>query len=191
VALLVPTARATSSAVSRPSFINSRDGTNFSGVAEEGLPPTLPRAGGCEPGGGALNDDLPLELADGADDREEQLSAKVVAAMPSLSDRNCTPRLAEAVNHVQKVPEAAPQTVEPPDHQHVTLADALQRAGQLRAVLPGPGRLLHEDLRATCRRKRVDLQVEVLLDGRAPHVAHVAHSEGSVSIKPLVPSARR
>src|SRR3954451_15860713 len=71
-------------------------------------------------------------------------------------------RVADALHDVQYVLERARQTVEPPDDNHVSLAQMVEQAMQLRPIPAPAGRGLLEQTAIPCRSERSGLQGVIL-----------------------------
>ena len=108
-------------------------------AAEDLRPPTQPRAlGGLQAGAGAFANKLSLELDQGAHDVEQQPAAGG-AGVDRLGDgAKCHAPLPQLGDDLDQMFQAAPEPVQPPDHQGVAGEQRLQELIELRPTVELP-----------------------------------------------------
>ena len=137
-----------------------------------GLPPTRPRARGrVQAGFGALGDQRPLELGDGAQhlQREHALGRGGVDRIAQAAEMRA--RGLQLLDDGQQVADRAGQTIEPDHDQGFAGADLAQQARQHGPAAIGAGGMLLEDRGAAGRAQLVELRIGALFLGGDPCVA--------------------
>jgi hypothetical protein len=136
-----------------------------------------PGAGGGQAGGGALPDEIALELGQRAEEVEHQpaaLRGGVDALAEALEAH--APAL-EVADDVQQVAQGAAQPVELPDQERVAGAELVEHLRQLRSGRQGAAGGIHEDAVAAGGAQGVELEVRRLLARRDAGVAEeVTHA---------------
>lgn len=135
-----------------------------------------PACGGSgQPGLGALADQVALELAQRTEHMEDEPSARRggvdVFSQRAEADAPCF-QLADRLNQVR---QGAAKPIQPPDDQHIAIAQISQRIGQAGPVCLGPGCRVLENPFAACIAQRIRLQGGVLFRRRYPRIADECH----------------
>jgi len=136
------------------------------------------RAGGRKPGSRALHDKLALELGECGEDAEDEFASgrrrvdrRALAAQDAQPDAGG----GELMHGVDEVAQVAPESIELPHDERVSLAKRLQAGGEAWAVVLLAGRrvAVEVSLGDACGNERVALQVEHLraVGFRDAHVA--------------------
>ncbi len=150
-AVLLTLSRVAASRTLSPLAMCSRARCNLSAVTTGFRPPFLPRAAA------AVN---PALVRSRIKSRSNWPSAPntwkmsrppgVVVSMASVRERKPTPRASSAPIVSNKVRHRAPEPIQPPDGQHVAVAQVGQRIRQAGAVGLGPGSRVLENALAAC-----------------------------------------
>jgi hypothetical protein len=120
-----------------PASASSRACLSLAGLIFRGL--ATPPAGWLQPRGGALADQVALELSQGAEDVEDQLPAGGGGVDPLGQALEPNALLGQAGNGVDQVAEAAAEAVEPPDHEGVAGAELFESPVEAGAFRQGAG----------------------------------------------------
>ena len=130
-------------------------------------------ARGLQAGLGALADQLVLELRDRAEDMKHQPTrrGRGVDALGKAAEAELA--ALELADQLNQVTQRATETVQAPDHQRVlTVAQLPECRRELWPLFQRPRRGIAKAALAADRLERVELQREILIDGRDASVAN-------------------
>ena len=144
------------------------DGVGVAG-AETGIAAeAATRPGGAQSGLGALGDQRPLELGDGAQNLERKHALRGGGVDGIAQTAKMRPRGFELLDDREEMADRARQAVEPHDDEGVALADVAEQAGEHRAGAIGAGGVFLEDFVASGGVQFVALGVRTLIIGGRP-----------------------
>ncbi|ALT20312.1 hypothetical protein TP48_22175 (plasmid) [Xanthomonas citri pv. citri] len=118
--------------------------------------------GGTQPGLGALANQIALELAQRAEHVEDEPPARRGGVDGFRQRTKADASRFQRAYRFDQVRHGAPKPVQPPDCQHVAVAQVGQRISQTGAVSLGPGSRVLENALAACFAQRIRLQSGVL-----------------------------
>ena len=162
----------------RPAVVHLQGEVHLPGIQRR--MPSEPSTGPCgrNPLDGPLADELPLELADAAEEGEQEPPLRRRGVEPGLLERlDLGPGLVDLTDDAEEVPDGAAEPRQLRDDHDVALPQGVKQASELRPVAPRAAHLLLVDPFTPILPQLVALPVQVLvLARRSPSPRRSVHT---------------
>ncbi len=145
---------------------------SFSAVILDGRPPLRPRArAAARPAIVRSRINARSNSASAPNKVEDELAASGAGVDPFGERAEADLPLLKVGDDLDQVAQTAPEPVEPPDHDGVTLAEMVEHPGKLGSCVERSTRLLLEDASTTSFLQRVKLEGKILIGTTHPGVS--------------------